>query len=245
MSFLRSNPWTVTNSCWQKRRVNAYPITYANVLFPDNLAASNVADASTIRDATMNTSTTPCSCLSLAYLATSQLQCSVAGNDLPTAMADLKAALASANAILKCLQCPKQMVTAMQNLLQVGSLLLTLVGRMQTLLAQVDAGVDINVGTLQDPSVVMNEHQFRLFFRKTLKETILGSHIDTGDSTLLGVMHQFEERQQDWHADPQMYERQAKLFGKRTATNFAHECQSRVCGRLIELLKASISSLEL
>jgi hypothetical protein len=181
----------------------------------------------------------------MAYLTTTQLQFPAVGNDLPSAMADLKAALVSANSILKCPQCPKQMTTAMQNLLQVGSLLLTLVGRMQVLLAQVDAGVGISAGVWQDPAVVMGDHQFRLFFRKTLKETILGSQKDTGDATLFGIMHQFEQRQQDWHADPQMYERQAKLFGKRTATNFAHECQSRVCERLIELLKASISSLEL
>jgi hypothetical protein len=150
------------------------------------------------------------------------------------------------------------MVTAVQNLYQLSTLLISLVGRMQTVLLQVDDSAQ--AGILQDtsgfclpsssplPSLdggAINEHRFRLFFRKMLKDDILGLQTDTGDTTLLGVMNQFENRQKEWHEDPQMYEKQAKMYGKRTATNFAHECQSRVCYTMISTLKASITSLDL
>lgn len=130
---------------------------------------------------------------------------------------------------------------------------------MQTVLLQVDSTAQ--AGILQDTSgfcfpgspppvpqpdnAARNEHRFRLYFRKMLKDTILGSHEDTGDGTLLGIMNQFENRQKDWHDDPSMYEKQAKMYGKRCATNFAHECQSRVCYTIISTLKASITSLDL
>lgn len=152
------------------------------------------------------------------------------------------------------------MVTAVQNLYQLSTLLISLVGRMQTVLLQVDTSAQ--AGILQDTSglpypgpppsaatqsdnAARSEHRFRLSLRKMLKDTILGTHEDTGDATLLGIMNQFENRQKDWHEDPGMYEKQAKMYGKRCATNFAHECQSRSCYTIISTLKASITSLDL
>lgn len=169
-------------------------------------------------------------------------------------MADLQSAQASAVTILKCSQCPKTIVTAMQNLYQLSTLLTSIVGRMQILLDQVDANAQTdcqhNTSMLttifpRQDCVLMSQHQFRLFFRKMVKETILGSATDMEDSTLLGIVNQFEKRQNGWHEDPRMYEEQAKFFGKRSATERAHNCQFRVCYKLIELLRHCIASLDL
>ncbi|KAL0264080.1 hypothetical protein SLS55_000024 [Diplodia seriata] len=80
----------------------------------------------------------------------------------------------------------------------------------------------------------MDEHQFRLFVRGLLKDTVLGSSSDTGDTTLFGVLNQFERRQNAWHADAHMYEKEAKLYGDKSATEHATDHESRVCYKLVE-----------
>ncbi|KAL6704029.1 hypothetical protein ACN47E_008793 [Coniothyrium glycines] len=230
---------------------------YSELLLPPETPDSSVSLNASTLESVILPAVAPCSCLSLAYLTITRLQYPAA-NDLSTAIADIKAALAAAGTILRCHHCPKQMVTAVQNLYQLSTLLISLVGRMQTVLVQVDDGAQ--TGPLLDSSAFCyppspdsqqsndgrrNEHRIRLFFRKMLKETILGNHDDVGDTTLLGIMNQFENRQKEWHEDPGMYEKQAKMYGKRTATNFAHECKSRSCYTIISTLKASITSLDL
>ncbi|KAF2013450.1 hypothetical protein BU24DRAFT_424462 [Aaosphaeria arxii CBS 175.79] len=223
--------------------------------------------------------TTPCTCLSLAYLTITRIQFpSPTLNDLSSSLADLHSALISALTILRCTQCPRQMATAMQNLYQLSTLLHSIVGRIQTILVHVDASANPRASSPHaqapeqpnhrdqqhqsqpspfppppSPSILfpghdtttMTRHQFRVFFRKFLRDTVLGPPTDTGDTTLMGIMHQFEKRQERWHEDPHMYEEQAKMFGKRTATVNAHDCQSRVCYVLIERIKVAINELDL
>lgn len=175
------------------------------------------------------------------------------GGSISSTLADLHAALESAVQILRCPICPTTVLTAAQNLYQLATLLTTIVSAVHSLLTGVDANA-LSRGqstqwkclgiSLEDYSST-SEHQFRIFFRRHIRDVLLGQSSDLGNTTIFGVLNQFEKRQTAWHEDPYMYEEQARLFGKRSATVRATECEGRVCQTLIQQIRNSINTLEL
>ncbi|KAF2145724.1 uncharacterized protein K452DRAFT_284090 [Aplosporella prunicola CBS 121167] len=210
----------------------------------------------------------PCSCLSNMYLTLSSLQ-SQPSFTFPYSLPVIQRAMATAAAVLKCQQCPKGAASAIQNLHQLSSTLMTIVDCFHRILISIDeeanrvdalgitkpfhiadasAPPEMHTGTSDCPArfgMDLTGQEWRTMARRVLKTRFVGSASDSDDMSLQGIVTQFERRQNHWHEDPHICRLRAGTYGEQAAARMDSDPEQRICGKMVEHVRGSILGLGL
>jgi hypothetical protein len=168
----------------------------------------------------------PCACLSEMYLTLSSLQAQTVFS-FPHVLPTLRSALATTTNVLKCEECPKQVTTAMQNVMLLTTLLTSITDSYQNLISAIEAEakqvkesgetkgfrmgdnaperMHMHTGTPDCPmgfDIELDGDEWRKLARKVVKADVEGSR--SGTSSILGLADMLTERQSRWHLDPVM-----------------------------------------
>jgi hypothetical protein len=205
----------------------------------------------------------PCACLSEMYLTLSILQVQ-STFDFPNILPILRSALSTTTSVLTCEQCPKQTMTAMQNVMLLTTLLTTITDGYRKLIRAINAEADrvretgeikkfrvgdstpermhMHTGTVDCPmgfDIELDYDEWRKLACKVVKADLEGSQ--SGTASILGLADMLAERQKRWHSNPIM--EQSKLC----STNEA--CGQRdggfSCLTMIEMVKRHVEGLGL
>lgn len=87
--------------------------------------------------------------------------------------------------------------------------------------------------------------EYRVFVRNTLRVQIVGFVHDTQQSTLLGLVRFWEERQDRWHQNAEYFDEQAKMFGEKSTMRGTTDKESRFCFRALCQIREAISRLDM
>lgn len=178
----------------------------------------------------------PCSCLSLNYLALSDLQ-SINNFAFPAVIPRIRPALTTASTIMNCTKCPTETFGAIQNMQALNALLSATAERFHKVLSGIDAEAvrleqaqekksfrigdnsaenrHLHTGTLDCPmgyDLNLDPQDWKRLAKQMLKTEVMGGGHNL--TPLLGLVEKLEERQRRWHHDTSMYtEDRIRLFG--------------------------------
>lgn len=205
-----------------------------------------------------------CTCLSVMYLALTDLQ-SITSFAFPAVVPRIRPALATASAMIHCPKCPRAAFNAIQNVQSVSALLTAIAERFHKVLAAIDTEADRleSIGEKKDFRMGDNDPQnahlhtnsmdcpmgfdikleakdWRKLAKQMLKTEVLGG--GRNPNSLWALLEQLEARQRRWHTDVSMHtEERTKLFG-------AHNmCRSKgddaVCLRMVNQTRLMINQM--
>lgn len=186
----------------------------------------------------------------VGFVAISRLQ-AMKIDDVSYSLAELHLALTDAGKIMNCVVCPKDILTAQQNINSLSSLFVTIVDSLRRNVCHFD---ELTRGESMPPAMfhsqgvsqqAMTGVEYRIFVRNTLRSEIVGSPDDTSQNTLLGLMNFWEKRQEAWHQSPDYYDQQVKMFGQRATMKGTTDKESRFCFRAFCLVKEAIEQLDM
>ncbi|KAF2746473.1 hypothetical protein M011DRAFT_82299 [Sporormia fimetaria CBS 119925] len=206
------------------------------------ISSSTAVSAAPINGASQTE--TPCTCLSLVFLATSELQ--AMSVKFPAALRPLRDAMRTALSILKCENCPKQFLSAMQNTQSLLGLLMAIAERFHRILKNIDAETDeldrtgekklfrlgdhnpsvqhLHTQTLDCPmgfDILLDGTEWKTLAKKALRAEVIGG--GTGVVTLIALLDQFEQRQEIYHSSH--VEERVSMFGNDNCCNTGdHNC---------------------
>jgi hypothetical protein len=158
------------------------------------------------------------------YLTLSSLQAQAEFN-FPEVLPKLRSALATTTNVLKCEECPRQVTTAMQNVMLLTTLLTSVTDCYQKLISSIEVEAErvkesgetknfrmgdnapermhLHTGTLDCPmgfDIELDGEEWRKLARKVVKADLEGSR--SGTSSIMGLTDMLTERQKQWHSDP-------------------------------------------
>jgi hypothetical protein len=204
-----------------------------------SLSTSSTSNAQTLDTAPSSMDTSfpmaKCSCLSDLYLALSVLQGQTTF-DFPYVLPTIHSVMRTTTGVLRCEQCPKEMSTAMQNIMLLATLLTSITDCYRKLLTSVDveakradeAGekkrfrmgdnspelMHLHTNTVDCPmgfDVELDGQEWRTLARKVIKAGVEGSRTDP--PTIMGMASMLEERQHQWHQNPDTLETRIHFGG--------------------------------
>lgn len=192
----------------------------------------------------------PCACMHISYVAASRLQ-AMKIDDVSHSLAELHLALTDAAKMMNCFVCPKDILTAQQNVNALCSLFVTIIDSLRRIMCHFDeltrsesspSALFYSQGV---PQQAMTGVEYRIFVRNTLRSEIVGTPDDTSQSTLFGLVNYWEKRQEAWHQSPEYYDQQVKMFGQRATMKGTTDKESRFCFRAFCLVKEAIGQLDM
>jgi hypothetical protein len=208
--------------------------------------------------------TGPCSCLSLNYLALSDLQ-SLNNFDFPAVIPRIRPSLTTASTMIHCTKCPTEAFAAIQNMQSLNALLSAIAERFHKVLAGIDAEAvrleqtqgkkafrvgdnspenrHLHTGTLDCPmgyDLNLDPQNWKQLAKQMLKtEVIGGGHNQT---PLLGLVEELEKRQHRWHHDTSMHtEERTRLFGAENMCR--NKGEQAMCLRMIGHIRIMVEQM--
>ncbi|KAL5393373.1 hypothetical protein DPSP01_000194 [Paraphaeosphaeria sporulosa] len=207
----------------------------------------------------------PCSCLSLNYLALSDLQ-SITNFAFPAVIPRIRPALTTASTMINCTKCPTETFSAIQNIQALSALLSAITERFHKVLCGIDAEAarleqtkekkpfrvgdnstenrHLHTGTLDCPmgyDLNLDAQDWKRLAKQMLKtEVVGGGHNPT---PLLGVVGELEKRQRRWHQDTSMHtEERTKMFG---ADNMCrNKGDQAMCLRMLSQIRIMVERMD-
>lgn len=184
---------------------------------------SHVADGSSVPN---------CTCLPNLYISLSSFQ-TIPAPSFPLTLNTLSKATTLARSVLRCPECPKTHVSALQNLMLLSTLLALIVHEHARLLTHIEeraardptitlrvaepssATAHLHTNTPDCPlgfNLTTSAVDWRAMARKAIRQEVLGGPDDPGVQamSLSHVVQEMERRQKAWHATPQAHERCAE-----------------------------------
>jgi hypothetical protein len=230
-------------------------------------AQSNGANSeSTITEEPIQQQETPCTCLSVMYLAISDLH-TISSFTFPAVMVPLRRALTTASTLLHCEKCPKEPFTAIQNVSSLSALLSALAERFHKVLNEVEIEADrlesthgkklfrvsenspetqhLHTAGANCPmgfDIELEGKEWRRLVKNAVKTEVLGG--GTNPVPLKLMLDLFEQRQRRWHTNhaqmPQMDAR-IQIFGAQNAC--ASDGSDAMCLRMVASVRSMINHL--
>ncbi|KAF1975059.1 hypothetical protein BU23DRAFT_87051 [Bimuria novae-zelandiae CBS 107.79] len=208
--------------------------------------------------------TGPCTCLSLMYLALSDLQ-SINNFSFPAVVPRIRATLNTASVMVHCIKCPTEMFSAIQNMQSLNSLLGAIAERFHKVLAEIDAEADrleqsgmkkpfrvgdnspenmhLHTGSTDCPmgyDIDLDPRDWRKLAKQMLKTEVMGG--GHNPTSLVRLLEEVEERQHKWHFDKSMHaEERTRLFG---AENMCKEGEGAICLRMVGQLRNMVNQMK-
>ncbi|KAJ4353452.1 uncharacterized protein N0V89_005181 [Didymosphaeria variabile] len=210
-------------------------------------------------------STGPCSCLSLNYLALSDLQ-ALKNFAFPAVIPRIRPALQTASTMINCTKCPMEPFSAIQNMQSLTALLTAIAERFHKILAGIDAeairleerqekktfrvgdnspeNMHLHTGTLDCPmgyDINLDPQDWKKLAKQMLRtEVIGGGH---NPMPLLGLVEELEKRQHRWHHDVSMHtEERRKLFGAENLCR--NKGDEAMCLRMIGHIRIMVEQMK-
>jgi hypothetical protein len=205
----------------------------------------------------------PCACLSEMYLTLSTLQTRT-DFGFPAVLPTLRSALATTTNVLKCEQCPKQPMTAMQNVMLLTTLLTTITDSYRKLILAIDVEakrakesgelkgfrvgdnsmerMHLHTGTPDCPmgfDIELDGEEWRKFARSVVKADVDGSR--SGSRSIMGLANQLDERQRQWHSDPTKEEARKAMTGENCVPREGEWS----CLKMVDMIRRHIEVLGL
>ena len=161
-----------------------------------------------------------CTCIPNLYTSLSSFQ-SLPSPSFPLTLGTLEKATTLARDVVRCEECPKTHVSALQNLMLLSTLLALIVNEYSRLLAHIDERaareetitlrigeristetMHLHIGTPDCPmgfNLELSGAEWSKVARKAIKQAVVGSDLSTRES-FTGVIEEMEQRQHSWHA---------------------------------------------
>ncbi|KAL1607882.1 hypothetical protein SLS60_002820 [Paraconiothyrium brasiliense] len=210
-------------------------------------------------------STGPCSCLSLNYLALSDLQ-ALTNFAFPAVIPRIRPALQTASTMIQCTQCPMESFTAIQNMQSLTALLTAIAERFHKVLAGIDAEAarleqrhekkafrvgdnnpensHLHTGTPDCPmgyDLNLDPQDWKKLAKQMLRTEVVGG--GQNPMPLLGLVEELEKRQHRWHTDPSMdTEERKKLFGAENMCK--NKGDEAMCLRMIGHIRNMVEQMK-
>lgn len=209
--------------------------------------------------------TGPCSCLSLNYLALSDLH---ALNDFafPAVVPRLRPALLTASTMIHCPKCPTQVFSAVQNISALNSLLSAVAERFHKVLAAIDTeairleqtgekksfrvgdnsaeNAHLHTGKLDCPmgyDLQLDPQDWKKLAKKMLRTEVMGGgHSPT---PLISLVDELEKRQNKWHNDVTNAEERARIYGANDECR-RERGEEAMCLRMVRHIRIMIERME-
>jgi hypothetical protein len=205
----------------------------------------------------------PCACLSEMYLTLSTLQVQSTFH-FPYVLPTLRSALSTTTNVLMCEQCPKQTMTALQNVMLLATLLTTITDGYRSLIWAINAEANraketgemkkfrmgdnapermhMHTGTIDCPmgfDIELDGDEWRKLARKVVKADLEGSQ--SGSAGILGLADMLAERQIRWHSKPVM---------EQNRSCYMNEARERKdgdfsCLKMVDMVKRQVEGLGL
>ncbi|KAL5394816.1 hypothetical protein PMIN04_000383 [Paraphaeosphaeria minitans] len=206
-----------------------------------------------------------CSCLSLNYLALSDLQ-SITNFAFPAVMSRIRPALITASTMINCTKCPTENFSAIQNMQALNTLLSAIAERFHKVLSGIDAEAvrleqtqekksfrvgdnstenrHLHTGTLDCPmgyDLSLDAQDWKRLAKQMLKTEVMGGGHNL--TSLLGVVEELEKRQRRWHQDTSMYtEERIKMFGAENMCR--NEGDQAMCLRMMSHIRTMVERMD-
>lgn len=172
-----------------------------------------------------------CACLSTIYLELSDLN-SMSNYSFPAALLPLQNAMDAAKKAIECRICPRDAISAMQNLHLIITLLWSIAERFQKVVHAIDIDAEILRETGEarsfqfcDTSTALSHmhlasanrsatfsldlqaEDWQQMAKKVIQNNVKYQPYGSGNRSLQGLMSQLETRQASWHTDNEMMKR--------------------------------------
>lgn len=230
-------------------------------------AQPNAADSdSIVTPAPIPQQDTPCTCLSVMYLAITDLQ-TISSFAFPAVVVPLRRAMTTASTLLHCEKCPKEPFTAIQNVQSLSALLSALAERFHKVLVEVEteasrlenthgkklfrvsennpANTHLHTGDNNCPmgfEIELEGKDWRRLAKKAVRTEVLGG--GTNPLPLKLMLDLFEQRQRRWHVDhariPELDAR-VRMFGEQNVC--ASNGSDATCLRMVAAVRSMIEHM--
>ncbi|KAH7114431.1 hypothetical protein B0J11DRAFT_445313 [Dendryphion nanum] len=240
-----------------------------NINFPADSAIdpslwdpTHVSEGSTVDPSLTQAPQAPCSCLSVMYLTSSDLQ-TLSSFSFPAVVPQLRRAVSTALDIVRCEKCPKENFGAIQNVQALSLLLSAIAERYHKVLSEINSEAErlersggkkpfrvgdnnpslhhLHTGTLDCPmgfDLELEPQDWKKLAKKALKTEVMGGgHNATPFALLLDL---FEERQNKWHKYHANNEERKRIFG---VTNMCKPGDA-MCVRMITAVRKMVENMD-
>ncbi|KAI9880337.1 MAG: hypothetical protein M1830_003948 [Pleopsidium flavum] len=234
--------------------LNGSPVNDYEVEEHSNSPAQPITEPSTLSNAA-------CTCLANLYSTLSSFQ-SLPPPFFPSSLPPLRIAMNTARAAVQCPHCPSSYVTALQNIMLLGTLFPLIINEYSKLLQHVDKeaskegpkmfqigepfleNAHLHTGNADCPmriEIELAPDDWRKMARKVIKRDILGKE-DGSEVGMIGLVQDMEKRQQTWHEKCQ----NANRVGCEDTESDGRQVEGQhLCLKIIGLARVGIKSLDL
>lgn len=208
-----------------------------------------------------------CTCLSTSYLTLAEI--SDPEPRFPAHVPKLKNALRTASNVIECTVCPKQPLSAMQNIMMTTTLMTTIIEGYRKILKHIEFEASkaeaegtslsyrmgdsrpenwhLHTGTLDCPmgfNVDLDPAEFRMIAKKVVKADILGKPNAPAEViNIMGLAERFEKRQHRWHAGESSSELRAHFA--KAGDQCKPESGHVTCLQLLAMVKQHVAMLDI